>query len=360
MFDTLRTILSFVIDIAVLIYIHELGHYLAARACGVTVEVFSIGFGPALFSRKAKSGTVWQVSALPLGGYVKMQGWGEDDETDGPPAPGSFGAASLGAKAVIVAAGPLANLALAVVLFAGLFMTAGQMVTQPVLSEVLPNSPAASAHLLSGDRVLKIGVTPINNFRALQDIVTANPDRVLDFTIQRHGTELTLPVQVGETAGGAGEVGHLGVVGSESQFQRYAPGPAVVEAFAETGRQINGWGQGILTLILQHHGFQDLAGPLGIAQVTGQAASLGIASIIGLLAMLSINLGLVNLIPIPVLDGGHLLFYGFEAVLRRPLSVNARETGIRFGLLVIVSLMLVTTFNDLNRLGAVAWITHLL
>ncbi len=361
MWDTLRTILSFIVDIAVLIYVHELGHYVAARACGVTVEVFSIGFGPALFARKAKSGTVWQVSALPLGGYVKMQGWGEDDATNAAPAaPGSFSAAPLGAKALIVAAGPLANLALAVVLFAGLFMTVGQMVTQPVLSQILPNSPAAAAHLQAGDRVVKIGDAPIVDFQALQDMVAANPDRVLDFTVRRGAATLTLPVQLGDVAEGTDKIGRLGVVGQASAFRHYAPGPAMVAALRETGRQIGGWGQGILTLLVRHQGLSDLAGPLGIAQVTGQAAAMGLASIIGLIAVLSINLGLVNLIPIPVLDGGHLLFYAFEAVLRRPLSANTREAGLRVGLLVIVSLMLMTTFNDLNRLGAVAWLTHLL
>lgn len=358
MLDTLRTIFAFIVDIGVLIFVHEMGHYLAARSQGVTVETFSVGFGPVLLKYKAKSGTVWQVSALPLGGYVKMQGWGEQQA--GPAKPGSFAAASLGSKAVIVAAGPLANLLAAVVIYAGLFMTAGQLSTQPVLSQVQPGSPAAASHLLAGDRVLAIGGAQIKSFTDLQQIVMAHPDTVLDFTIGRDGKELILPVNVGESALDGDKIGHLGVVGTQSTLKRLAPGPAIVAAFQETGRQISNWFSGMATLIVHHRGLKDLAGPLGIAQVTGQAAALGLVPVIGLIALLSINLGLVNLIPIPILDGGHLLFYAVEFLIRRPVPEQAREAGLRVGVAIILSLVLVVTFNDLTRLGAVAWFTHLL
>lgn len=360
MFDTLRTILAFIVDIGVLIFVHEMGHYLAARSQGVTVETFSVGFGPALLKYKAKkSGTVWQVSALPLGGYVKMQGWGEE-QAGRQAKPGSFAAASLGSKAVIVAAGPLANLLLAVVIFAGLFMSAGQLSTQPVLSQVQPGSPAAESHLQSGDRVLAIGTTQIKSFTDLQQIVMEHPDTVLDFTIARAGQQLTLPVKVGDTALDGDVVGHLGVVGTQSTLKRLAPGVAIAAAFQETGRQISGWFSGMATLIVHHRGLKDLAGPLGIAEVTGQAAALGLVPVISLIAVLSINLGLVNLVPIPILDGGHLLFYAVEALIRRPVPEQAREAGLRVGVAIILSLVLLVTFNDLTRLGAVAWFTHLL
>lgn len=358
MFDTLRSILAFAVDIGVLIFFHELGHYFAARSQGVTVEVFSIGFGPALLKRKAKSGTVWQISALPLGGYVKMQGWGEDED-GAVPAPGSFAGATLGSKAVIVAAGPLANLLLAVVLYAGLFMTFGQAVTEPVFATIDANSAAAAAHLQTGDRVLAIGGAPIHDFGDLQEIVTAHPDTVLDFTIRRAGSEFTAPVRVGHASEGSETVGRLGVRASAT-FHRLAPLPAIGAAFRQTGTVISDWGTQMGQLIVEHKGFSELSGPIGIAQVTGQVAALGVASLASLVAFLSVNLGLVNLIPIPMLDGGHLLFYAVEAVFRRKLPAQARELSLRIGVAFIATLVLVTTFNDLARLGAVAWLTHLL
>ncbi|GAN78939.1 RIP metalloprotease RseP [Acidocella aminolytica] len=360
MFDMLRTIFAFIVDIGVLIFFHELGHYLAARSQGVTVETFSVGFGPALLKYKAKkSGTVWQVSALPLGGYVKMQGWGEE-QTKGPARPGSFAAASLGSKAVIVAAGPLANLLLAVVIYAGLFMSTGQVTTQPVLNQIQLGSPAAESHLQAGDRVLAIGDAKIHHFSDLQQIVVEHPDTVLDFTIERAGKDLTLPVTVGETTLDGEKIGHLGVIGTQSALKRLAPGPAIAAAFHETGRQISGWFSGMATLIVHHKGLKDLAGPLGIAEISGQAAALGLVSVISLIAVLSINLGLVNLIPIPILDGGHLLFYLVEFIIRRPVPEQAREAGLRVGVLFILSLVVLVTFNDLTRLGAFAWFSHLL
>ena len=179
MFDTIRALLSYIVDLGVLVFFHELGHYLAARSQGVVVEAFSVGFGPALLSWRAKSGTVWKISALPLGGYVKMQGWGEAKHEGAAPR-GSFSAASLGSKALIVAAGPIANLILAFVLFVGLFMSVGQVVVQPVLSLILPHSPAAMAGLQAGDRVLALDGQKIRDFTQLQTIIMARPDAAGD------------------------------------------------------------------------------------------------------------------------------------------------------------------------------------
>lgn len=357
MLIVLRDTLAFIVEIGVLIIIHELGHYFAARSQGVTVEVFSVGFGPALLKYKAKrSGTVWQVSALPLGGYVKMQGWGEA-QANGPAKPGSFASASLASKAMIVAAGPLANLLLAVALYAGLFMTAGQLVTQPVFNQVEPGSPAAFSHLQVGDKVLAIGDTPISSFDQIQQIVLANPDRELNFTIARNGHDITLPVSVGEVNFNGDQIGHLGVVGAESSLKRLAPAAAVAASFQETGKQITGWFTGLKMLVLKQQGLRDLAGPIGIAQITGQVAALGIVPIISLIALLSINLGLVNLIPIPMLDGGHLLFYLVELIIGRPVPEQAREVGMRIGVGLILGLMLLVMFDDLSRLGLFSWFT---
>jgi regulator of sigma E protease len=363
MLDSLRNILAFAIDIGALIFIHELGHYLAARSQGVTVEVFSIGFGPALLKRQVKSGTVWQVCALPLGGYVKMQGWGEPEpakaSAPGSFSPGSFSAASLSSKAVIVAAGPLANLALAVVLYAGLFMTAGQPITPAVFSAVDANSAAAAAHLLPGDRVLAIGGMTVRDFADLQEIVTSHPNTELDFTIGRGSQQFTESVQIGAATEDGTSIGRLGVRAAPV-FTRLNPLQATAAAFQQTGAVIAGWGTQMRQLIVEHKGLSELSGPIGIAEVTGQVAAMGAASLVSLVAFLSINLGLVNLIPIPILDGGHLLFYAWEAVTRRKVPEQAREMGLRLGAAVILTLVLVTTFNDLSRLGAVNWLVHLL
>lgn len=360
MLDMLRTVLVFIIEIGVLIFIHELGHYFAARSQHVTVETFSVGFGPALLKYKSKkSGTVWQISALPLGGYVRMQGWGEA-RTNGSAQPGSFASAPLASKAMIVAAGPLANLLLAVVLYAGLFMSAGQVVTQPVFDQIEPGSPAAASHLQAGDRVLAIGDTQISNFSQMQRIVMANPDTDLDFTIKRAGATLVLPVSVGDMVINGDKIGHLGVVGTQSTLRRLAPGAAIVASFQETGQQISGWFMGLKMLVLERQGLRDLAGPIGIAEITGKVASLGIAPVITLIALLSINLGLVNLLPIPLLDGGHLLFYLIEFVAGRPVPERMREFGLRIGVGLLLSLMLLVTFDDLARLGLFSWFTKLL
>lgn len=361
MIDTLRNILAFAIDIGVLIFIHELGHYLAARSQGVTVEVFSIGFGPALLKRRAKSGTVWQLCVLPLGGYVKMQGWGEAPETKGAARPeaGSFSAASLSSKAVIVAAGPLANLGLAVLLYAGLFMTAGQPSTPAVFTSVEAGSAAAAAHLLPGDKVVAIGGVPVHDFSDLQQVVTAHPNSELDFTIARAAQTFTESVQVGAATVDGTKIGRLGVAATPV-YKRLSPPLAVAAAFHETGAVIASWGTQMGQLIFEHKGLSQLSGPIGIAEVTGKVAAMGAVSLISLVAFLSVNLGLVNLIPIPILDGGHLLFYAWEGLTRRQVPERAREVGLRMGAAVIVSLVLVTTFNDLSRLGAFSWFVHLL
>jgi regulator of sigma E protease len=345
--------------LGVLVFFHELGHYLAARSQGVVVEAFSIGFGPALLSwRSPRSGTVWKISALPLGGYVKMQGWGEPN--DGSPLiPGSFSGASLGSKALIVVAGPVANLILAFVLFCFLFMTVGQRVIQPVLSDILPNSPAAAAGLQAGDRVLSVGGTQISDFMQLQEIILAHPGGTMAFTLDRQGKTVTQQVVLGETDQDGQKTGRLGVAGDESRVKHFSPPQAVVAAGQETWSDASGIVAGIVQLIVHHQGLHDLAGPLGIAQITSKVAAMGIVSLVNLVALLSINLGLVNLIPIPILDGGHLLFYAAEAVFRRPIPAKAQDVGLRIGVAIILSLFLMTTFNDLTRMGAVTWVAHL-
>ena len=295
---------------------------------------------------------------MPLGGYVKMQGWGEAN-SDAPAPPGSFSACSLGSKALIVAAGPIANLVLAFFLFAGLFMSVGQVVVQPVLSSIMPHSPAAMAGLQPGDRVLAVDGSKINDFTQLQNIVVVHPDAAVTMTLERHGQTLTQQVKLGAVAADGAKIGQLGVVGADSSLHRYSPPGAVVAAARETYSETRMMLGGLYRLIVHRQGLSQLAGPLGIAQISGKVAAMGLVSVVNLIALLSINLGLINLVPIPVLDGGHLLFYAAEAIYRRPIPARAQDIGLRFGIAIILSLFFVTTLNDLTRLGAVSWVVHL-
>jgi regulator of sigma E protease len=359
MTDLFRSILAFVVVLGPLVFFHELGHFLMARARGVVVEAFSIGFGPTLLSWRAKSGTVWKLSALPLGGYVKMQGWGQEEE-NAPPAPGSFSGAALGSKALIVAAGPVANLILAFVLFVGLFAIAGQVQVAPVLSKITPNSPAALGGLLAGDRIITAEGKPIRYFQDLQQIIESHPDTDLVFTLERAGATLQKQVRTGQKPAAGAEIGFLGVEGDQEIVQRFSPASAVAAAGTETWNVTLATLSGLWNLVVHHTGVQDLGGPIRIAQLSGKVASLGAASLISFIAMLSINLGLVNLVPIPILDGGHLLFYAGEAVYGRPIPRRAQEIGLRFGFALLLSLFAFTTFNDLTQMGAIHWVAHLL
>ena len=354
MTDLFRSILAFIVVLGPLVFFHELGHFLMARACGVTVEAFSIGFGPALFSWKSKSGTVWKLSSLPLGGYVKMQGWGDDAESA--PVAGSFASASLGAKTMIVAAGPLANLILAFVLFAGLFALAGQVQVAPVVSKVAANSPAAAGGLLPGDKIVSVAGHKIGTFLDLQQIVEAHPDTELAFTVQRGAMVLQEEIRTGRKNAEGGEIGVLGVEGDKEVLRRYPPGAAVIAAGDETWSIVSGTATGLWNLAVHHTGLRDLGGPIRIAQLSGKVAALGVSSLVSFIAMLSVNLGLVNLVPIPILDGGHLLFYGGEFVYGKPIPRRAQEVGLRLGFALLLSLFVFTTFNDLTQTGALHWV----
>ena len=357
MTETIRSILAFLIVLGVLVFFHELGHYLAARARGVVVEAFSIGFGPTLLSWRARSGTVWKISALPLGGYVKMQGWGDDE--DAPKLPGSFAAAHLGSKAFIVAAGPVANMILAFVLFTGLFIAAGQVVVQPVLSKVQPGSPAAIGGLLPGDRILTVGGHGITHFEDMQGFISAHPDTEILITFSRNGAVMTKQIMTGHKDMDGDEIGMLGVEGDEVSTVKLGPIAAVSAAGAETWNLTQETATGLANLILHGRGAHDLGGPLRIAQMSGKVAALGLPSLISFIAMLSVNLGLINLVPIPILDGGHLLFYAGEAIYGRPIPRRALDIGMRFGFAIIISLFTFTTINDLTRIGALNWVAHL-
>jgi len=360
--EPFRSILAFVVVLGVLIFIHELGHYLAARWRGVHVERFSVGFGRALASWTDRKGTEWRIGWIPLGGYVKMHGMetvGEEPPPEGAnwrPAE-AFHTKPVGDRAIVVAAGPIANFALAAVLFAILFATVGKPVQNVVIS-VNPGSPGEVAGLQPGDRILSLDGNTVARFRDVQRHIEPRAGQAVEIVVQRDGAERRLTVT--PRAREADGRGMIGIGGGQGGFERLDPFRAVwygiaytyevsVETLASVGEMITG-----------SRGADQFSGPIGIARLSGQVANLGIVALISFTALLSVNLALINLFPIPILDGGHLLFYAAEAIRGRPLPPRAQEYGLRAGLAVLVSLFLFATWNDLGSLGVVRWVSGLL
>ncbi len=360
-----RAVAAFAVVLGVLVFIHELGHYLAARWRGVHVEAFSIGFGPRLFGWTDRVGTEWKLSLLPLGGYVKLHGAGRpEDVSEEDRASYQAGRTlfekSVASRAIVVAAGPIANFVLAVVLFALLFAVAGRPVTQPVASTVLSGGAAAAAGLLPGDRIEAIDGHPTPRFEDLQLIVSRSPGRVLVLSVLRDGETRSMPITVGTRGSSDAPVGVLGIGSAAVVFEKVDPGQAVLDGAEQTwkvARQtVAGYGQ----ILSGKVSTRELSGPLGIAQMSGHVAELGLASLVSFIALLSVNLGLINLLPIPVLDGGYLLFYAAEAIRGRPIPIRALEYGFRAGLALIACLFVLVTWNDLANLGVMHWVASLL
>ena len=355
---------AFLVVLGVLVFVHELGHYLAARSQGVHAEVFSIGFGPAIYSWRDRSGTVWKLSWLPLGGYVKMHGMEQaEDATPEMRAswmPGrTYHEKPVWSRALIIAAGPFANFLLAVVLFTGLFMAMGRPVATPVLGQVSADGAAAKAGLLVGDRVQSIDGAPVATFGDLQRIVVANPGKTAEVGILRNDVPKTVAVEIG-TRGTAGhETGFLGVGSGSVEYQPVGPGGALVEGLRQTWDVSAVIVTSVGQLLSGRRGVDEMSGPIGIAQMSGQVVHLGIASLVGFIALLSVNLGILNLFPIPVLDGGHLVFQAAEAVRGRPLPRRVQEYGFRAGLALLAAEFIFVTWNDLAHIGLFRWISSL-
>ncbi len=393
--DVLHTGLAFLVVLGVLVFVHELGHYLAARWVGVHVEVFSIGFGPAIVTWTDRVGTVWKLAWLPFGGYVKLHGqerpqqvppeplgpsraglaiadWREraglgrtavapepvevtaDVVEDAPKVwiPGRiFHEKSVGARAIVVAAGPIANFLLAIVLFSLLFATAGRPVILPVAGEVLANSAAARAGVQKDDRIEAINGTPTATFEDIQRIISAHPDEKLTISVRRGHSMLDLPVVTESRTVGSEKVGMLGIRGGKVEYQQLSLPEALVGGVTQTWQVTSETIIGVGQMIAGRRGTEDLGGPLRIAELSGQVAELGLASLVSFIAVLSVNLGLINLFPIPVLDGGHLLFYLAEWIRGRPLPARAQEYGFRAGLAFLAGVFILATWNDLSHLG---------
>jgi regulator of sigma E protease len=369
-------ILPFLVILTVLVFVHEMGHYLVARWNGVRVEVFSIGFGPELFGWNDRNGTRWKISIVPLGGYVKMYGEYDGEPGDaaekamaddsaaryrakGMPLPRpdeSFHGKRVGQRAAIVAAGPAANYLFALLVFAALFVTVGQRVTPPSISSVLPGSAAERAGILPGDTVVSIDGESISRFEQIVGIVQMKAGVPIDVVVRRDGAELTVKVvpalkELTDVFGNVHKIGQMGVRHEGgSVMVRHGPGTALVQASRETFNLTWGTLTAIGQMIVGARATDELGGPLRIAKFSGDVWRLDTAAILSFMAYLSISLGLINLFPVPMLDGGHLLFYAVEAVRGRPLGPRLQEYGFRIGLALVLGLLVFATWNDLREL----------
>lgn len=428
----------FLLVLTVLVFVHELGHYLLARRNGVRVEVFSIGFGRELFGWRDRAGTRWKFSVIPLGGYVKM--FGDSDATSGLPAVGlarlsdaerevSFHYKRLGQRTAIVAGGPAANFVFAIVVLALLFMTHGQPFTPAEVGQVTPGSAAETAGIKPGDVIVSIDGHSIDRFEDVQAAVRLNElgapmeiavrrgtqaitlqvspspllgigrdvpdvsevlagsaaeqagikpgDRIksiagqpaerledvqqalrakkpgadVEIVVERAGASLTLHAKIPPLVLG---IGHSGV-----EYIRRDPATATLHAVAETWNLSSMTLQALWQIVTGTRATDELGGPLRIAQISGQVAQGGIVPLLWFMAVLSINLGLINLFPVPVLDGGHLLFYAAEAIRGKPLGQRAQEYGFRIGLALVLTLMVFATWNDLVHIGIVDLVKRL-
>ena len=365
--------IPFLVVLTVLVFVHELGHYWAARRCGIRVEVFSIGFGPELFGYTDRAGTRWKFSAIPLGGYVKM--FGDADPASTPseavkqmtPAERaeSFFYKSVGQRAFVVIMGPAANFIFAVVTLALLFATMGQPFTPPQIGAVQPDSAAARAGLLPGDVIVAIDGWSIQRFEEIQQVVRLRPDQRLNLTIERDGSRQNLAVTPKSTEfkdrlGNVHKVGLLGISRSGVEYKHHDPLTAVWQAMRETLSLTSGTLTAVGQMVSGARGSEEIGGPLRIAQMSGEFAQSGVDALIWFMVILSINLGLINLFPIPLLDGGHLMFYAIEGLRGRPLGEQAQKYGFRIGLALVLTLTVFATWNDLVHLRVVDFVRNLI
>ena len=363
----------FLIVLTILVFVHEWGHDWVARRSGVRIEVCSFGKGPELCGWNDREGTRWRLSLLPLGGYVKMFGDAgaastprdDIDEMTPEEKAVAFHHKSLPQRAAIVAAGPVANFLFAVVVLALLFMTAGQPFTPADIGAIKPGSAAEAAGLQPGDLILAIDGRGIERFEEVKSIVSMAPGQKLTLTVERAGARLTLTATpqsstVTDRFGNSYTIGLLGITRPGLDYRREDPATAVWQALRETWDLTASTLTGVGQMIAGIRGTDDLGGPLRIAQMSGEVAQTGVVALVWFLAVLSVNLGLINLFPIPLLDGGHLLFYGIEAILGRPLDERMQEYGFRIGLALVLSLMVFATWNDLVHLRVVEFFRGLM
>jgi regulator of sigma E protease len=363
-------IVPFLFVLTIVVFFHELGHFLIARLCGVKVLTFSIGFGPELFGFNDRHGTRWKVSAIPLGGYVKF--FGDENAASVPDQAAlsemteeerrvSFVHQSVGKRAAIVVAGPLANFVLAIMIFASLFMIYGKQNTLARVDTIQSDSAAAAAGFQPGDIVLSINGRPVDSFAEMQRIVSTSAGASLTVVVDRGGQQTTLKAtpalkEVKDNFGNVHRIGVLGISRSlapdDVKFEPVNPIRAIGLGVKETWFVIDRTLSYLGGVVAGREAADQLGGPIRIAQVSGQVATAGFSALMHLAAVLSVSIGLLNLFPVPLLDGGHLLFYAIEAIRGRPLSDRAQEYGFRIGLAIVVMLMIFATFNDIVHIAS--------
>lgn len=357
-------LIPFLFVLTIVVFFHELGHFSVARWFGVKVDVFSIGFGREIFGWNDRHGTRWKVSWIPLGGYVKFAG---DENAASVPdreklaaipeeqKAGLFHFKPLHQRAAVVAAGPVANFILAVVIFASVFMLIGRPISTPIVGGVVAESPAEAAGFRAGDRIVSIDGSAIESFEEIQRYVSTGTSE-LTFGVERDGQMLQLAAtprinEITDSFGNVHRVPQLGIQhGGTSEMVRSNPVVAVWQGMTQTAFIVERTFDYIGGMITGRESPDQLRGVIGIAQTSGQVATYGIVALLMLTGLLSVSIGLLNLFPVPLLDGGHLLYYAVEAVRGRPLGEEAQEYGFRIGLALVMTLMIFATWNDLSRL----------
>jgi regulator of sigma E protease len=361
-------LIPFIFVLSLVVFFHELGHFLVARWCGVRVMVFSIGFGPEIVGFNDRRGTRWKISAIPLGGFVKFLG---DDSAASTPDNAalakmdsserahSFMFQSVAKRAAIVVAGPVAKFILAIVIFAAVFMVYGKQTMSARVDAVQPGSAAAAAGFEPGDLVVSIDGHAVDNFAQMQRVVGESAGETLEITVERAGATKILKAtpalqEKKDVFGNVRRIGILGIQRSPApedlKSQPVALPQAVWLGVQESWDVVDQTLSYVGGVIIGRKSADQLGGPIRIAQMSGQVASLGFVVLLHFAGMLSVSIGLLNLFPIPLLDGGHLLFYLIEGVRGRPLSERAQEVGFRIGLAIVLMLMIFATFNDIVHL----------
>jgi regulator of sigma E protease len=362
----LGTLVPFLFVLTVVVFVHEMGHYLVGRLCGIGVKAFSIGFGPELLGFNDSHGTRWKLCAIPLGGYVKFVG--DMNATSSQPSSEeletltdaeqkvAFHTQPIWKRAATVVAGPLFNFLLTIAVFTVLFSAYGRYVAEPMVAEVTAESPAAKAGILPGDRFVSVDGSTVETFADVQRLVSGRAGDAITFVMLRAGKEVTVTaspqlMEQQDALGNKVKVAVIGVVNNKELGQprliTYSPAGALTAAVEETGHIIQRTGQFLKRFVVGREDKCQLGGPVKIADMAGKAAKLGFEWLVQLVALLSVGIGILNLLPIPPLDGGHLLFYGVEAVIRRPVSERMMEMAYRAGLILVLGFMGFVFWNDL-------------
>jgi regulator of sigma E protease len=360
-------VVPFIFVLSLVVFFHEFGHFIVGRWCGVKVDAFSLGFGPEICHFNDRHGTRWRIGALPLGGYVKFRGDANGasmTDVDAAAAMSkedravSFFAQKVWKRAAIVAAGPIANFLLAIVIFTGIFYVSGRGMLAPLVDNVSAGSAAEAAGFEPGDLILSIDGKKIESFEDMQRVVQTASDDALTFAVDRQGRTIELVATPRrreiKTPFGTTRVGVLGVETRAKpenwRVQRYGLVESFTRATSETWYVVARTGSYLGGLVTGRESADQLSGPIRIAEVSGEMAKIGIAALLNLAAVLSISVGLLNLLPIPLLDGGHLFYYAVEAARGRAMGEKAQEFGFKIGLTLVAGLMIFATYNDILRL----------